>query len=365
MSKIKDVVTFLEQWAPPGLQESYDNSGLLTGDPETEITGVLISLDCTEEVVKEAVEKGCNLIISHHPIIFRGLKSLTGKNYVERTVIKAIRETIGIYAIHTNLDHVIHGVNAKIAEKLELQDARILVPKSDQLKKLVCFVPKKDTNKVLKALYDAGAGSIGNYSHCSFRTKGTGTFKPNESANPHIGTHGETEEVNENRIELIFPSHVEFTLINTMKKVHPYEEVAYYVSRLDNENQEIGAGMIGSLSEAVRPEEFLQYVKDKMNTGTIRYTTGFQGPITRVALCGGAGSFLLSKAIQAGAHAFITGDFKYHEFFDAEDRIMIADIGHYESEVYTKDLIYEVLSEKFTNFALRLSKVVTNPVSYF
>ena len=361
----REVISYLEQLAPPSLQESYDNSTLITGDRNAEVKGVLISLDCTEQVVEEAIKSNCNLIIAHHPIVFRGLKSLTGKNYVERTVIKAIRNEIAIYAIHTNLDHVHTGVNKKIAEKLELQNTKILAPKSDNLMKVICFVPEGNTQEVLEALHEAGAGHIGNYSHCSFRTLGTGTFKPNKEANPHIGKQGELEEVRESRLELIFPAHLKNRILQTMISAHPYEEVAYYVNRLENINQETGAGMVGSLAEEMDPETFLAYVKEKMGTGTIKYTYGFNGKIKKVAICGGAGSFLLQKAISSGAQAFITGDFKYHEFFDAEDKLMIADIGHYESEVYTKDLIYEVLSEKFTNFALRLSKVVTNPVRYF
>jgi len=365
MTKIKEIINYLEAFAPPGLQEDYDNSGLITGNEEEDVQGVLISLDCTEKIVDEAIEKGCNLIVAHHPVIFRGLKSLTGSNYVERTVIQAIKNNISIYALHTNLDNVSLGVNRKIAEILELKNCEILLPKKDTLMKIVCFVPQTNTREVLDALNSAGAGHIGNYTNCSFRLTGTGTFKPNEKANPRIGKRGELEEVKEDRLELIFPSHLKSTILKAMKESHPYEEAAYYVHKLENENQDAGSGMIGQLDTAMEQKDFLQFLKSRMDLNTIRYTSEFKGKIQTVAICGGAGSFLLSRAIRSKADVFITGDFKYHEFFDAENKIMVADIGHYESEVFTKELIYEVLTEKFTKFALHLSKIITNPVSYF
>lgn len=365
MIRIKDITTFLENIAPRSFQESYDNSGLLTGDPSATVTGVLATLDCTEEVVQEAIDHKLNLIVAHHPIIFKGLKKLTGQNYVERTVIKAIKNDIAIYAIHTNLDNVHLGVNKQIAEMLGLINLKILAPKTDTLAQLVTFVPKEKTETVLQALHQAGAGNIGNYKNCSFRSTGTGAFLPTGSASPAVGSINQLEKTEEDRIEVIFPIHLEAKMLSSLRAAHPYEEVAYYVTRLENENQQVGSGMIGELPIAIEPNEFLKRLKSKMKTGVIRHTRFIDKKIRTVAVCGGSGSFLLSKAISAGAEIYISADFKYHEFFDADKKIIIADIGHYESEQYTKELIIGILKEKFTTFAINFSKTVTNPISYF
>jgi dinuclear metal center YbgI/SA1388 family protein len=361
---IRHVTDVLEHWAPKPLQESYDNTGLLTGNPSQKVTGILVTLDCVEEVVGEAIESNCNLIVAHHPIIFKGLKKLTGSNYIERTVIKAIQNNIAIYAIHTNLDNVYTGVNRKICEKIGLEKIKILAPKTDSLSKLVTFVPTDKTEDVLSALHEAGAGQIGNYKNCSFKVEGIGTFLPNDEANPAIGSVGKQESVSENRIEVIFPNHLESGVIRQLKKVHPYEEVAYYITPLRNENQEVGSGMIGELAEAQEPKDFLERLKKHMDLKVVRHTRLLNDPIKKVAVCGGSGSFLLPQAIRAGAQIYISADFKYHEFFDAENRIIIADIGHYESEVYTKELLQEVLRKKFPTFAINFSRTVTNPISY-
>lgn len=363
--KIKEIIQELERWAPPAYQESYDNARLITGNQKEALNGVLISLDCTEEVVEEAIKKKCNLVVAHHPIVFSGLKSLTGKNYVERTIIKAIKNDIAIYAIHTNLDNVYNGVNKKIADIIGLTNQKVLSPKSSTLSKLVTFIPKENSKEILNKLHEAGAGQIGNYSHCSFSSEGIGTFKPNEIANPTIGESGKTETVTEERIELIFPSAIEAKLVTALKSAHPYEEVAYYITRLSNSNQEIGAGMVGDLPQKIDTLDFMKSIKEKFNLPVIRHTQFHQDKIKKVAVCGGAGSFLLSKAKAAGADVFISADYKYHEFFDAENSIIIMDIGHYESEVFTKELIYDRLKEKFANIALNLSQVVTNPINYF
>ena len=365
MAKIKDIVQYLSQIAPPAYQESYDNAGLITGNQADEVTGILISLDATEEIIDEAIEKGCNMVVAHHPIVFKGLKKITGKNYVERVIIKAIKNDIAIFAAHTNLDNVAHGVNHKISEKLQLTKTRILSPKRGTLEKIVAFVPQTHCQSVLDALYAVGVGNIGNYQECSFRVQGTGTFSPKEGAQPFIGQAHQREEVQEERIEAIFPSHLRGSVVQQLKKAHPYEEVAYYLSALDNQNQEIGSGMIGELPEAMPPKAFLLYLKERMNLQLVRHTKILDGDIKTVALCGGAGSFLVPAAIAQKADVFISGDFKYHEFFDADGHLMIADIGHYESEVFTKDLFYEILSEKFSSFALCLSETVTNPIFIF
>lgn len=364
MTSIQKIISALEEWAPPAYQEDYDNAGLLTGRPEWEVSGVLLTLDVTEEVVNEAVAKGANLIVAHHPVIFKGLRRLNGTSYVERTVIAAIKNDIAIYAIHTNLDNVLTGVNMKIGEKLGLEMIRILAPKSGELAKLSFFVPVENTQNVLDALFSAGAGKIGAYSECSFRVEGTGTFKPHASADPHIGTSGRLEKVTENRVEVMFPVYLQGQVLAALKTSHPYEEVAYYLHTLENSNQEVGAGAIGELPEELTADEFLRVLKERMSLKVIRHTRLPGRKIRKVAVCGGAGSFLLRNAIRNGADAFVTSDFKYHEFFDAEGRLMICDIGHYESEVFTKDLLFSYLSEKFNNFALYLSEVNTNPVTY-
>lgn len=364
--RIKDLTAYLEKLAPLSYQESYDNAGLIVGNPNEIITGVLVCLDSTEDVVEEAIQRGCNIIVAHHPIVFKGLKKFTGKNYVERTIIKAIKNDIAIYATHTNLDNVVNGVSFKIAQLLGLQQVRILAPKADLLMKLVVFVPVDNTGQLLDALYAAGAGEIGNYSQCSFRVEGKGTFKPNAQANPVIGqTGGAMEEVEENRIEVIFPAYLKNQILAAMRKGHVYEEVAYYLTILSNENQEVGSGAVGVLPQEIAETDFLAYLKQNMKVSVIRHTSLLNKSIRKVAVCGGAGSFLLGDAIRAGADIFITADYKYHEFFDAENRIIIADIGHYESEQFTKELLKDYICKKFTNFAVHLSETPTNPVKYY
>jgi dinuclear metal center YbgI/SA1388 family protein len=361
---IKEVTSYLEQLAPLNFQEDYDNSGLIIGDAQSELKGVLVTLDVTEEVIQEAISKGCNLVVAHHPLIFRGLKKLNGKNYVERSVILAIKNDIAIYAIHTNLDNVVNGVNFKIAEKLGLSDVQILRKKKGTLLKLTVFVPLESADKLLAELHKAGAGNIGNYSDCSFKSEGIGSFKPNQAANPVIGEVGKAEEVTEYRIEVILPVNLRAKVLNAMYAAHPYEEVAYYLQELENENQEVGSGAVGLLPVEMNEMEFLAHLKKSMNLDVIKFTSA-EKTIRKVAVCGGVGSFLLGDARANGADAFVTADYKYHEFFDAEGSILIADIGHFESEVFTKDLLVEILSKKITNFAPHLSEVNTNPVNYY
>lgn len=362
--KIKDVTRYLEEWAPLSYQESYDNAGLLTGDAAAEVKGVLVTLDCTEAVVEEALQLGCNLIVAHHPILFKGLKKLTGSNYVERTIIKAIKHDVAIYAIHTNLDNVHTGVNKKICEKIGLKNTKVLLPKAEALCKLITFIPKENASEVTAALYAAGAGQIGDYRNCSFQLQGLGTFMPTEGTNPHIGEHNKQTYVDETRVEMIFSSYLKKQVLEALWKTHPYEEVAYYILPLLNENQDVGSGMIGELEAPMEPLEFLKSLKYKMNLNIVRYTMLPSKKVDKIAVCGGSGSFLLSKAIQEGADFFITADFKYHEFFDADGKIAIADIGHYESEVFTKELLMDVLMKKFHTFAINFSKTATNPISY-
>jgi dinuclear metal center YbgI/SA1388 family protein len=362
--KINDIITYLESFAPLQLQEDYDNSGLITGDKNWITSSALICLDCTEEVVDEAIEKSCNLIIAHHPIVFSGLKSITGKNYIERTIIKAIKNNIAIYAIHTNLDNVKHGVNWTIAQKIGLLNSKILRPKTDYIKKLTFYCPISDSQQLKEKLWQAGAGKIGNYSHCSFSSLGEGTFMGNDNSSPVLGEKNKLHKEKEEKIEMILPSYSKNKILSTLFAEHPYEEVAYELHHLENVNQDIGSGMYGILTEPMETNDFLKHLKEVMQTDCIRYTNIHKKYIKTVAVCGGSGSFLLDDAKAIKADIFITADFKYHQFFDADKAIIIADIGHYESEQFTKELICGVLNKKFTKFATHLSGIITNPINY-
>ena len=363
--KISEITQFLESIAPVGLQENYDNAGLIVGSGESECSGIIISLDVTEEVVKEAIAKKCNLIVGHHPIIFKGLKKINGKNYVERTVITAIKNDIAIYAIHTNLDNVLEGVNKKIAEKLQLQNCKVLLPKEGTLEKLVTFAPVKKAEEVRNALFEAGAGSIGNYDQCSFNVEGTGTFRALEGSDPYVGEKGKQHQENEARIEVVFPSGLEQKIVLALKKVHPYEEVAFYLQPLKNRQHNVGSGLVGELPEPIAEKELMDILKSAFHLKVIRHTEYLNKPVHKIAVCGGSGFFLLPAAIAAGAQVYITGDVKYHEFFDADGRILLADIGHYESEQFTIELLTEFLQKKFSNFAVLKTEINTNPVRYF
>lgn len=361
---ISELIHHLENLAHPSLQENYDNAGLLVGNKNNSCTGIIVSLDCTEEVVQEAIEKNCNMIVCHHPIIFSGLKTITGKNYVERTIIKAIKNDIAIYAIHTNLDNVLHGVNKKMADTLGLQNLRILSPKREQLRKIAVFVPINEKEAVVKAMHHAGAGNIGNYNDCSFSMEGEGRFTPGIDANPVIGEIGKPEQVKEARVEMIYPVWKEPEIVAAMKKSHPYETVAYDIYNLQNSQDDIGSGLVGDLPEPMETGEFLQNLKSAFHLKTLKHTKICKDSIKTVTLCGGAGSFLTRDAIASKSDIYISSDFKYHEFFDANDRIIIADIGHFESEQFTIDLLHDYLSQKITTFAVLKTAVATNPVTW-
>lgn len=360
---ISDIISALENWAPPSYAESYDNVGLITGDRQWTCTGAIICLDAIESVIDEAIEKNSNLVIAHHPIVFSGLKRITGQNYIERTLIKAIKHDIAIYAIHTNLDNISTGVNQMICDKLELINTRILAPKKGILKKLYTYVPLSDAESVRQALFSAGAGHIGLYDECSFNTEGTGTFRALKGANPHKGNIEERHTEDEIKIEVILPQYLERKVLSALKAHHPYEEVAYELISLDN-SVDIGSGMIGELEDSVDTLSWLSQIKSTFHCGSIRHTALVHKDIKRVAVCGGSGSFLLEAAVKQKADIFISSDYKYHQFFDADGRIIIADIGHYESEQFSINLIYRYLSEKFTNFAFLLTEQNTNPVKY-
>lgn len=362
---IQDIITYLESVAPLSLQESYDNSGLLVGESNMEVSSVLLSLDVTTEVVDEAINRKCNCIIAHHPVIFSGLRKLTGSNYTERIVMQAVRNNIAIYAIHTNLDNIKSGVNHAFAEKIGLQELQVLRPASEHLRKLVTFAPLQHAVAIRQAMFNAGAGNIGNYNECSFNMEGTGTFRGNADSNPALGQQGVMHTEPEMRIELIFPVWKEKAILKALREAHLYEEVAYDVYPLTNAYQETGAGMLGMLKDPIPETAFLQLLKTQMQTDTIRHTALLGKSVQKVAICGGAGSFLLADAMRAGADAFVSADFKYHQFFDADGKILVADIGHYESEQFTVHLLYRLLQKKFPNFALHFSSINTNPVKYF
>ncbi|EHQ43505.1 Nif3-like dinuclear metal center hexameric protein [Myroides odoratus] len=362
--KVKNIIPILEELAPLGYAEDFDNVGLLVGSPEQEVSGILVCHDALENVVEEAIAQNCNFIVCFHPILFSGLKKITGKNYVERAVIKAIKNDIAIYAIHTALDNHQEGVNKIFCTTLGLEQTRILIPKEQYIQKLVTYVPIQHTEKVRQALFAAGAGAIGNYDHCSFISEGKGSFRGNEHSNPVIGQAGVEEIVEEHKVEVTYEKHLQGKVLSALFQAHPYEEVAYEVYNLANKLQNVGMGMIGELKEPMDEIAFLQMVKEKTGTGGIRHSALLNKPIQKVAVLGGSGSFAIKAALQQKADAFITADLKYHQFYEVENQLVLADIGHFESERYTKNYIVEFLSKKMPNFAVILSTVNTNPVNY-
>ena len=365
MVKFKDISGALAQWAPPALAESYDNVGLLVGEPDTPATGVLINLDVTEALLDEAQAKGANLILTHHPIWFGPRKRLNGEDYVSRILLKAIRQGIGLLACHTNLDNVQDGVNRRIGERLGVQDMRILAPKSDLALHLGVHVPLAYHQPVLEAMLEVGAGKRGNYSHASFSTPGTGTFQALEGAQPFVGAIGQVEQQEEVLIQVILPSYLKGAVLSAMRRAHPYEMPSYHIFPQNGPWNEVGSGMIGILPTPLSKADFLAHVKKQFGCGGIRYADAPVETVQKVAWCGGAGSFLTQAARRAGADAFVTGDITYHKFFDNEGELLLLDIGHHESEQFTSDLLHEKLSEKFPTFAVHLSEINTNPVKYF
>ena len=362
--QIKEITKILEEFAPLSFQESYDNAGLIIGNRNDDVSGILITLDVTEEVIDEAIELGYNFVLAHHPIAMGGVKRFNGNDYNERIIIKAIKNDIAVYAGHTNVDSVMKGVNGKMCEKIGLKECKILAPKKGELYKIVTFVPKAQAEDVRKAMFAEGAGNIGNYDSCSFNIEGQGTFRGGETTNPFVGKKGELHKENEVRIETVVPGYLKGKVVSAMIKAHPYEEVAYDVYLLDNFFAQAGSGMYGELETPEDELEFIKRIKQIFGAGCVKHTALLGKTIKRVAVCGGAGSFLLGRAKGVGADIFISGDFKYHQFSDAENQLIIADIGHFESEQFTKEVFFELLTKKIPNFAIRLSKVNTNPIKY-
>ena len=362
--KIKEIISVLEKMAPLAYAEDFDNVGLLVGNQESEATGVLVCHDALENIIDEAITKSCNMVVCFHPILFSGLKKITGKNYVERAVIKAIKNDIAIYAVHTALDNHQEGVNKIFSDALGLVNTKILVPKQNFIRKLVTYTIPENAEEVRNALFDAGAGNIGNYENCSFNSKGIGTYMGNEHSNPQVGERFEFVQGDEIKIEVTFEKYLENKILKALFKSHAYEEVAYEIYELQNQHQNIGLGMIGELKNPMSEKEFLLFAKEKMECGGIRHSSFIGTPIKKVAVLGGAGSFGIKNAIQAGADAYLTADLKYHQFYEAENKLLLADIGHFESERYTKNYIVEYLRKKILNFAVILSEENSNPVKY-
>ncbi|MCI7069653.1 MAG: Nif3-like dinuclear metal center hexameric protein [Bacteroides pyogenes] len=362
--KIKEIVSALERFAPLPLQDGFDNAGLQIGLTDAEATGALLCLDVTEAVLDEAIALGYNLVIAHHPLMFKGCKSITGKDYVERCILKAIKNDIVVYAMHTNLDNARNGVNFKIAEKIGLKNLRVLAPKENSLLKLVTFVPVAEADKVRRALFAAGCGNIGNYDSCSYNSEGEGTFRANAEARPFCGEIGELHREPEVRIETILPVYKEREAVKALLNAHPYEEPAFDLYPLKNDWKQMGAGLVGELEEPETELEFLKRIKRIFEVECLRHNKLSGREIEKVALCGGAGAFLLPEAIRSGADVFITGEIKYHDYFGHEEEILMAEIGHYESEQYTKEIFYSIIRDLFPNFALQLSKINTNPIKY-
>lgn len=362
MPTIRQVIEAIEQIAPPALQESYDNTGLQVGDDSSPATGALLCVDVTEAVVDEAIALGVNLIVAHHPLLFRPLKRITGSTYIERVVMKALRANVAIYAAHTNLDAV--AVNHVWAARLGLTDVEVLQPTANMLYKLVVYVPVAHAQAVSEALFAAGAGTIGAYDCCSYTSDGVGTFRPGEGTNPFCGTQGNLHHEPESRVEVVLPRYLAGRVVKALHAAHPYEEPAYDLLPIANDYKQAGMGVVGNLPAPIEAQELLRQLKQKCQCGCVRHTAPEGAMVQRVALCGGAGSSLIGHAIAARADIFITGEIGYHQFFGYENNIILADIGHYESEQHTKDIFCEVITKKIPNFATYFTTVETNPIKY-
>ena len=362
--KLKDLCSYLDSEVPLSFQESYDNAGLQVGEHNMDVTSAMVTLDVTEEVLNEAALAGCDLIISHHPLIFKGIKSLTGKSSTEKILLSAIKKGIAIYSAHTNLDVISNGVSRKMAEKLKLKDIEVLSPLKNRLIKLVTYIPESHLEKVKEALFEAGAGVVGNYDKCGFTTSGTGSFRGNENSSPFVGEKGKIHFEKEIRFETVIFSHLKSRVIKTLLEVHPYEEVAYDLYNLENDNIGLGLGCLGSFNEELAESDFLNLLSSVFGAKGVRYSKLIGKPVKRIALCGGSGFSFLGEALASGADAFITADIKYHNFFDADNRILLVDIGHFESEIYSTEILYDLIIKKFPKFAVRFSGTNTNPINY-
>lgn len=363
---IRSIINAIEDFAPRALQEDYDNSGLQAGDVTNICTGVLLALDVNKETVKEAKENNFNFIVSHHPILFKGIKSITPTSDIGSILIDAITHNISIYSAHTSLDNARFGVSYRMADKLKLQHIHTLQPQASKLCKLVVFAPTAYAESIKRALAKSGAGEIGDYRGCSYSMDGLGAYEATANAHPFIGEIGELHEEAETRIEVILPKRLLSQSLKAMLKVHPYEEPAYDIIPLLNNDAYSGSGAIGALPTPMPLKDFLQILKNVFKCPCIRHN-GLNGNqlIQKVALCGGSGSFLANDAIQQGADIFVTGDVKYHDFTTINGQIVVADIGHYESEQCAKEILYDIISDKFPKLNIRQSKTENNTIKYF
>jgi len=362
--KLSELCNYLDTAIPLSFQESYDNSGLQVGFPENDVTSALLTIDITEEVITEAVKKGCNLVISHHPLIFNGIKKITGQSLTERVLVSAIKEDIAVYSAHTNLDAASFGVSRKMAQKINLKKVKVLVPLKNRLLKLVTFIPESHLDKVRAAIFEAGAGVIGNYDQCGFTVEGKGSFRGGKDSNPFAGVKGKLHFENEIRLETILYSHLKANVIKALLGAHPYEEVAFDLYALDNENIDEGLGCMGEFDQPMSETDFLSLISSAFDAGGLRYSKLTGRPVKKVALCGGSGASLIGNALGSGADAFVTADIKYHNYFDADNKILLMDTGHFESEKFTTEIIYDLIIKKFPKFAVRFSETNTNPINY-
>jgi dinuclear metal center YbgI/SA1388 family protein len=362
---LQHILNELESLAPPEYQEEWDNSGLLLGSPAREITGIIVSLDTTMEVLHEAISNHCNLIVSHHPFIFQGIRKITPDLPAYHLLRRLIQEDIAVYALHTSLDNSWMGINQYLGQKLGLMNTSILAPKRDSLKKLVVFCPVDHAEKVRNALFEAGAGHIGNYDCCSYNSSGQGSFRASEKANPFVGKRKVIHFEPEIRIEVIFPSAREKPLIDSMRAAHPYEEVAFDLYPLTNSFDRAGSGIVGFLEKPMSEQRFIRIVKSLVGLNSIRHSAFLGRKIRKVAISSGAGGFLIPDVIRSEADIFLTSDLKYHQFQEPGGKLLLMDIGHYESESFMKEMIRAFLIEKFPNFAVLVSATETNPVKYF
>jgi dinuclear metal center YbgI/SA1388 family protein len=364
MMKLKEICSYLDSAIPLSFQEGYDNSGLQLGLPEMEVNSALLTLDITEKVLDEAGYKGCNIIISHHPLIFSGLKRISGRSFTERILLKAVKQDIAIYSAHTNLDALNNGVSRKMAEKIGLKNVRVLSPLKNKLLKLVTFVPDNYLDKVKETVFGAGAGVTGGYDNCGFYAQGTGSFRGNETTNPFVGEKGKVHSEKETRFETVFYSHMKEKVIKALVEAHPYEEPVYDIYLLENENIETGIGCTGELNEPMNEMEFLKLISEVFTVRCLKYSVPTGKKVKKAALCGGAGGLFINDAISAGADAYVTSDIRYHSYFETENQILLADIGHYESEIFSTEILHDLILKKFPNFAVRFSEVNTNPINY-
>jgi dinuclear metal center YbgI/SA1388 family protein len=362
--KLKDICSYLDSAVPLSFQEGYDNSGLQVGSPEMKISSAMISLDVTEEVIDEAISTKCDLLISHHPLIFKEIKRISNRTFTERILCKAIKNDIAIYSSHTNLDIFNNGVSKKMADKLNLKNLKVLSPLKQRLLKLVTYIPESYLEQVMESVFNAGAGVTGNYDRCGFTTSGTGSFRGNQYSKPFTGEKGKIHFEKEVRFETVLFSHLKEKVVKALLDVHPYEEVAYDIFALENDNAGVGLGCIGDFEVPIVEDAFLKLISSTFNAKGVRYSKPLGKPVKKVAVCGGSGASLLYDAISSGADAFVTADIKYHNFFDADNTILLVDTGHFESEKYSVEILYDLIIKKFPKFAVRFSETNTNPINY-